>query len=234
MSHIFLATQTASLSIQNSKQRYSIRRVYCVGRNYADHALEMGANPKREKPFFFCKPNDNQAIIHAKPDPMIYLPYPPMTCQLDHEIELVLMIGKQGSNIPAKSANAHIYGYAVGLDMTRRDLQAQMKKDGKPWEIGKAFDGSAIIGQIHLAESVDISSANICLSVNATPKQVGNVNQMIWQTNEIIAQLSTLFTLHVGDVIFTGTPAGVGAVKPGDILHAHIDGLSDVMIKITQ
>lgn len=232
MNFVFSPILTASLAIKDCEQVYGVRRVYCVGRNYADHAREMGANPEREAPFFFCKPNDKEAIISAPAGTPVELPYPLATQQLDYEVELVVLIGKQGTNISAEQADEYIYGYAVGLDMTRRDLQAQMKKGAKPWEIGKAFDGAAVIGQIHPKDEVDVSRSEICLMVNGTPKQIGNVGQMIWRVQEVIAQLSSLFTLHAGDVIFTGTPAGVGATVKGDELFAHIDGLSDVVVRV--
>lgn len=232
MSCVFAPISTARLAIKDSHQHYSVRRVYCVGRNYADHAREMGANPEREAPFFFCKPNDSEAIISAPAGASVDLCYPSVTKQLDYEVELVVLIGKSGVNISAEQADEYIYGYAVGLDMTRRDLQATMKQGAKPWEIGKVFDGAAVIGQVHPKNSVDVSSANICLMVNGAPKQTGNVSQMIWRVQEIIAQLSTLFSLHAGDVIFTGTPAGVGATVKGDELRAHIDGLSEVVVTV--
>lgn len=217
----------ACLPIFNSNQIFPVRRVYCVGRNYAEHAREMGSD-LREPPFFFCKPNDSQAVVSAT-QKILHLPYPPATNQLDYEAELVIALKSGGQNIKAQNAHEHIFGYAVGLDMTRRDLQAQMKDKKRPWEIGKVFDGCAVVGQLHTHANFD-SQARIWLSVNDQIRQDGQISQMIWQIDEIISELSKVFVLSAGDIIFTGTPAGVGCVNQGDVIHAHIDTLSNIKV----
>lgn len=234
MNYAVSPSQPATLPIANSEQVFPVRRVYCVGRNYADHAVEMGSDPNREPPFFFCKHNDEQSIVAILPNEIKDLPYPSQTQNLHYEVELVVAIGKDGKNIDVATATSHIFGYAVGLDMTRRDLQNEMKKIGRPWEIGKAFDYSAPIGQLHtLGDTGEINDGNISLAVNGEIKQQGNINQLIWNVAETIANLSILFELKAGDLIFTGTPAGVGAVVKGDEMVAHIDGLSDIRLLVT-
>ena len=220
------------LPIHDTDQFFPVRRVYCVGRNYADHAREMGSDPTREPPFFFCKANDAQSIIPVSPNKVNDLPYPPKTQNLHYEVELVVAIGQDGANLSAEQAKDLIFGYAVGLDMTRRDLQNAMKQNGRPWEIGKAFDYAAPIGEIYPVATVDIQNAAISLSVNGEPKQQGNINQLIWNVAETIANLSALFKLKAGDLIFTGTPAGVGAVVKGDTLLAKIDGLGNIKLVV--
>ncbi len=216
MNYIFPPMPVAGLPIHGSDQQFPVRRVYCVGRNYADHAREMGSDPDREPPFFFCK-----------------LPYPTKTQALHYEVELVVAIGKAGANVSVAQAHELIFGYAVGLDMTRRDLQNTMKQNGRPWEIGKAFDYSAPIGEIYPVASVaEIQQANISLAVNGAPKQQGNINQLIWNVAETIANLSEFFELKAGDLIFTGTPAGVGAVVKGDSVLAQIDGLGKIELVV--
>lgn len=233
MSFVFKPIETASLSINNSEDLYSVRRVYCVGRNYAAHAREMGSDPDREPPFFFCKPNDNEAIVAAQKDQAVDLPYPPVTQNYHYELELVVAIGRDGHNISVEDAKNHIFGYAIGLDMTRRDLQNAMKKIGRPWEVGKAFDYSAPIGTLHTIEEVgEITEGEIALSVNGEIKQQGNINDLIWNISETIANLSELFELKAGDLIFTGTPEGVGAVVQGDQIYATIDGLNSLTVNI--
>lgn len=233
MNYIFPPVQPASLAIHQSTQRFAVRRVYCVGRNYADHAREMGSDPTREPPFFFCKASDADSIITVPAGQVGRMPYPSQTQNLHFETELVVAIGQAGVNIRRDAAAAHIFGYAIGFDMTRRDLQNDMKQGGKPWEISKAFDHAAPIGTLYPKAAVpDIHNAAITLDVNGELRQSGNVSQMIWQIDEVIANLSTYFTLQPGDLIFTGTPAGVGAVQVGDQLHAQIDGLGSLDVKI--
>lgn len=232
MNYIFPPMSVVGLPIHNTDQFFPVRRVYCVGRNYADHAREMGSDPTREPPFFFCKANDAQSIIPVSPNKVNDLPYPPKTQNLHYEVELVVAIGQDGANLSAEQAKDLIFGYAVGLDMTRRDLQNAMKQNGRPWEIGKAFDYAAPIGEIYPVATVDIQNAAISLSVNGEPKQQGNINQLIWNVAETIANLSELFELRAGDLIFTGTPAGVGAVVKGDTLLAQIDGLGNIELVV--
>lgn len=222
------------LPVRGSQAQFPVRRVYCVGRNYAAHAREMGADPEREPPFFFCKHNDMQSILPVPPQGEVAMPYPSLTQNLHYEVELVIAIGKGGAHIRPENALAHIYGYAVGLDMTRRDLQAAMKNAGRPWEIGKAFDFSAPIGAIcPVADYVgDIQAAEIRLNVNGETKQHSNISHLTWNLAETIAKLSELFALQAGDLIFTGTPEGVGAVVQGDVLHGSIAGLDDIVVKI--
>ena len=232
MNYIFPPMSVVGLPIHDTDQFFPVRRVYCVGRNYADHAREMGSDPTREPPFFFCKANDAQSIIPVSPNQVNDLPYPPKTQNLHYEVELVVAIGQDGANLSAEQAKDLIFGYAVGLDMTRRDLQNAMKQNGRPWEIGKAFDYAAPIGEIYPVATVDIQNAAISLSVNGEPKQQGNINQLIWNVAETIANLSALFKLKAGDLIFTGTPAGVGAVVKGDKMLAQIDGLGSIELLV--
>ena len=232
MNYIFPPMSVVGLPIHNTDQFFPVRRVYCVGRNYADHAREMGSDPTREPPFFFCKAADSESIIPVKADSIANLPYPSKTQNLHYEVELVVAIGQDGANLSAEQAKDLIFGYAVGLDMTRRDLQNAMKQNGRPWEIGKAFDYAAPIGEIYPVATVDIQNAAISLSVNGEPKQQGNINQLIWNVAETIANLSELFELRAGDLIFTGTPAGVGAVVKGDTLLAQIDGLGNIELVV--
>mgnify|MGYP000591385256 FL=1 len=232
MHYIFPPMSVVGLPIHNTDQFFPVRRVYCVGRNYADHAREMGSDPTREPPFFFCKANDAQSIIPVSPNKVNDLPYPPKTQNLHYEVELVVAIGQDGANLSAEQAKDLIFGYAVGLDMTRRDLQNAMKQNGRPWEIGKAFDYAAPIGEIYPVATVDIQNAAISLSVNGEPKQQGNINQLIWNVAETIANLSEFFELKAGDLIFTGTPAGVGAVVKGDSILAQIDGLGKIELVV--
>ncbi|WP_373753844.1 fumarylacetoacetate hydrolase family protein [Neisseria weixii] len=233
MSYVFEPVKTAALPVAGSSDKYSVRRVYCVGRNYAEHAREMGSDPDREPPFFFCKPNDCQSIVPVAANEIVDLPYPGLTSNYHYEVELVVAIGRGGRNIRAEDAQAHIFGYAVGLDMTRRDLQAQMRETGRPWEIGKAFDFSAPIGELHrISETGVLSDAAIELSVNGEIKQSSNINHLTWSVAETIAKLSELFALQPGDLIFTGTPEGVGAVVKGDTIRAKVEGLTSITVCI--
>ncbi|WP_428375090.1 fumarylacetoacetate hydrolase family protein [Lichenicoccus sp.] len=206
---------------------FPVRRVYCVGRNYAEHAREMGADPDREPPFFFSKPAD--ALLAAGAD----MPYPPGTDELHHEIELVAALRSGGSDIAVEDAPRHVWGYGVGLDMTRRDIQAAAKKQGRPWDMAKGFDHSAPIGL--LVPAADIEEAGrgaITLRVNGGIRQQGELGDMIWPLAETIMFLSRLVRLEAGDLIFTGTPSGVGPVKRGDLLEGHIHGVGEVKVRI--
>ncbi len=205
---------------------FPVRRIWCVGRNYADHAREMGHDPNREPPFFFSKPAD--AVVPGGGT----LPFPSLTRDLHHEIELVAAIGKPGENVAVENALDLVWGYAVGLDMTRRDLQGEAKKLQRPWEIGKAFDRSAPISAIVPATRIGHPDKGaIWLKVNGTIRQQGDLNQQIWSVAEAIAHLSRAVALAPGDLIMTGTPAGVAAVKEGDTLEGHIDGIGDLTVR---
>jgi len=207
---------------------FPVHRIYCVGRNYAEHAQEMGFTG-REPPFFFLKPAD--ALVPVADGEVGEIDYPPLTANLHHEIELVVAIGTGGRNIAAVDALQHIWGYAIGLDMTRRDLQNEMKKQGRPWCIGKGFDQSAPIGPLHpITASGALSTGAITLSVNGVQKQQGDLAELIWNVAETIETLSKAWTLQPGDLIFTGTPAGVSAVVAGDVMEGRIAGLG--MLKV--
>lgn len=220
-----------ALPVAGTELCFPVRRIYCVGRNYAAHAREMGADPDREAPFFFQKPAD--AIQLAPPGVTVDHPYPPLTRNYHYEVELVVAIGKGGRNIAVADALDHVAGYAVGLDMTRRDLQGQMKEQRKPWEIGKAFDRGAIIGPLHLVTAVGHPNKGaITLSVNGVIKQSSDLCMMIWSVAEQIAHLSTYDELHPGDLIYAGTPENVGPVAPGDVMLGHIDGLPDISVRV--
>ena len=230
MSYVFPPPAVASVPVHGSTARFAVHRIYCVGRNYAEHAKEMGFTG-REPPFFFMKPAD--AVVPVNANDIGNLPYPSLTANLHHEVELVVAIGKGGKNIPAATALQHVYGYAVGLDMTRRDLQNDMKKQGRPWCIGKGFDHSAPIGPITPAEQAgDVAQAAIWLQVNSQERQRSSVAQLIWSIAETIEHLSAAWTLQPGDLIYTGTPEGVGAVLPGDVLEAGIDGLGELRLRV--
>lgn len=227
------AQPIVGLPVNGSTARFPVRRVYCVGRNYAAHAREMGFDPDREPPFFFCKPNDAESIVPVPAGASITLPYPPRTENYHYEIELVVAIGKQGRDIAPEDAAAHIFGYAVGLDMTRRDLQMRMREQGRPWEIGKAFDYSAPIGPItRIADCGLLDAGAIALSVDGVTVQSSDLAKLIWNVSETIAQLSTLFELRPGDLIMTGTPEGVGAVRSGQRLLGTVDGLTPISVEV--
>jgi fumarylpyruvate hydrolase len=220
----------AAIPIVGSEQTYPVRRVYCVGRNYAEHAQEMGFTG-REPPFFFAKPADS--IVYVAPGETVTLPYPSQTSNVHHEIELVVAIGKRGANIAEQDAAQYIFGYAVGLDMTRRDLQLELRKAGRPWELGKAYDESAPIGPIYpAAQCADMGAARIWLDVNGQMRQDSDTSKLIWNVNETIAYLSRYFELHPGDLIYSGTPAGVGAVVAGDVMTGGVEGLADIRVKV--
>lgn len=232
MSFIFKPMAITGLFIHGSEHKFPVRRVYCVGRNYAAHAREMGFEPDREPPFFFCKPNDLESIVPVN-DQAVDIPYPTETANYHYEIELIVAIGKDAKNVSVEDAMNYIYGYAVGLDMTRRDLQMAMREKGRPWEIGKAFDFSAPIGPIHPIKQVgEINQADIHLTVNGTTRQRSDISYLIWSVAETIANLSTLFELKAGDLIFTGTPEGVGAVVKGDVMRADIAGLTGITVNV--
>ncbi|MBU6490334.1 MAG: fumarylacetoacetate hydrolase family protein [Burkholderiales bacterium] len=220
-----------SAGVASARERFPVRRIYCVGRNYAAHAREMGHDPDREPPFFFTKPAD--ALVYVAPGSTGEFPYPSRTNDVHHEIELVVAIGRAGREIEVDRALDHVYGYALGLDMTRRDLQAEAKKMGRPWDVAKGFDHSAPLGPIHPVSRVGhIGQGAIRLEVNGVEKQRSDLSQLIWSTAETIAYLSTLFELHPGDLIFTGTPEGVGPVVRGDVLTGSVQGLGELNVRV--
>ncbi|NMM15320.1 MAG: fumarylacetoacetate hydrolase family protein [Rhodoferax sp.] len=230
MHYVFNPAPTVSVPIVGTTARFPVHRIYCVGRNYEEHAKEMGFTG-REPPFFFLKPTDALVVVNAGATGT--LPYPSLTQNLHHEIELVVAIGSGGKNIKAADAHKHIFGYAVGLDMTRRDLQNEMKKQGRPWCIGKAFDQSAPIGPITpTAAAGDIATAEIDLQVNGQERQHSQVSKLIWNMAETIEHLSAAWELQPGDLIYTGTPAGVAAVVPGDTLRGSVTGLETLQIAV--
>jgi fumarylpyruvate hydrolase len=209
---------------------FPVRRIYCVGRNYVEHAQEMGFTG-REPPFFFMKPAD--AVVPVAEGETGVIDYPSLTKNLHYEVELVVAIGRGGRNIAAADAFKHIYGYAVGLDMTRRDLQGEMKKQGRPWCIGKGFDQSAPIGPIHpVSATGELGRGAITLSVNGQQRQLGDLSQLIWNVGETIEHLSGAWALQPGDLIFTGTPAGVGPVVAGDVMVGAIEGLGSLRVAV--
>jgi fumarylpyruvate hydrolase len=231
MSFVFAPADPVAVPNAGSQDSFPVRRVYCVGRNYAAHAREMGFDPDREPPFFFCKPAD--AVVPVAQGSTLSLPYPPETANLHYEIELVAAIGKGGANISVDEALQHVWGYAVGLDMTRRDLQMKMREAGRPWELGKAFDQSAPIGPLHPAQSVSgIEQAGIWLQVNGADRQRSDIGKLIWSIAETIAYLSKYFRLEAGDLIYTGTPEGVGPVVRGDKMVGGVDGLGTLSVQM--
>jgi fumarylpyruvate hydrolase len=230
MSFVISPTSIASAAVTGTNDRFPVRRIYCVGRNYEEHAKEMG-HTGREPPFFFMKPAD--ALLPAEAGQVVEMPYPTLTSNLHHEVELVVAIGSGGSHIAASDAHRHIYGYAVGLDMTRRDLQNELKKQGRPWCIAKGFEYSAPMGPITpITQAAGVEQSAITLQVNGQERQRGNVSQLIWNIAETIEHLSAAWTLQPGDLIFTGTPAGVAAVDRGDVLRAAVDGLEPLSVLI--
>ena len=214
------------LPVANSGSLFPVRRVYCIGRNYAAHAIEMGHDPDREPPFFFQKNPNNL-------DPSGVFPYPPHSSDVHHEVEVAVMLKSGGKNIALSDAESHIFGYALSLDMTRRDLQGEQKKMGRPWEIGKAFERSAPIGPVYpVTETGLLNEGAISLTVNGTVRQQGNLNQMIWKVPEMISYLSEYFELAGGDVILSGTPAGVGPVERGDVMELAAEGLDRMIVTV--
>ena len=230
MSYTFDPSPVVSVPVVGKAERFPVHRIYCVGRNYEEHAKEMGFTG-REPPFFFMKPADNVLVVNAGETGD--MPYPSLTKNLHHEIELVVAIGKGGKNIQAADAMSHIYGYAVGLDMTRRDLQNDMKKQGRPWCIGKGFDHSAPIGPITPAALAgDVANAEIYVQVNGQDRQRSNVSQLIWNIAETIEHVSAAWELQPGDLIYTGTPEGVGAVVAGDTMVGAVAGLGQLTVRV--
>jgi fumarylpyruvate hydrolase len=230
MSYVFTPAPPASVPVAGRAERFPVHRIYCVGRNYEEHAKEMGFTG-REPPFFFLKPADT--VVPVNTGETGTMAYPSLTSNLHHEIELVVAIGTGGKNIKAADAHKHVYGYAVGLDMTRRDLQGEMKKQGRPWCIGKAFDQSAPIGPITpAAQAGDVANAEIFLQVNGKDRQRSNVSRLIWNIGETIEHLSAAWELQPGDLIFTGTPEGVAAVVAGDTLVGRVAGLGSLSVRI--
>lgn len=226
-SYVINPPEIPSLPVEGDSKRFAVNRIYCVGRNYADHAREMGHDPDREPPFFFMKPAT--AIVTEGKE----MAYPALSKDVHHEIEMVVALGKGGANIPADKALDHVWGYGVGLDMTRRDLQGEAKKMGRPWDTGKAFDQSAPCSAlVPVSQCGHLVKGRIYLKVNGQVKQDGDLAMMIWNVPDTIAYLSTLFTLMPGDLIFSGTPAGVAAVARGDVLEGHVDGLPALKTKI--
>ncbi|MFM7026758.1 MAG: fumarylacetoacetate hydrolase family protein [Limnohabitans sp.] len=230
MTYLFTPPAPVAVPVKGQTHNFPVHRIYCVGRNYEEHAKEMGFTG-REPPFFFLKPADALVVV---PDGQTgSMPYPSLTSNLHHEIELVVAIGKGGKNIKAADAAQHIYGYAVGLDMTRRDLQNDMKKQGRPWCIGKAFEHSAPIGPITpLAQAGDVNHADIHLQVNGSDRQRSHVNKLIWSVAETIEHLSAAWELQPGDLIYTGTPEGVAAVVKGDLLVGEVAGLGQLKVQV--
>lgn len=219
--YVIAVPQTPSLAVEGQSARFPLRRIYCVGRNYADHAREMGHDPNREPPFFFSKPAD--AVIPASGK----VPYPSLTQELHYEVELVVAIGVGGKNIAVENALNHVWGYTVGVDLTRRDLQAQAKKAGRPWDLSKGFDASAPTNPLLPVSKVGHpAQGRIWLKVNGEAHQQGDLHEQIWQVPEVISILSQAVELQPGDLIYTGTPAGVGEIKPGDVVTGGIDSLS--------
>ena len=218
---------TPSLPVVGSEQRFPVRRIFCIGRNYADHAKEMGSTVDKAAPIFFCKPAD--AVVSDGAD----VPYPQATSDLHHEVEMVVALGDGGRDLTPEQSSALIWGYGVGLDLTRRDLQAQAKAKGNPWDTGKAFDHSAPVSALRAAADVDVNAqTTLQLEVNGSPRQHTTLGEMVHSVPEIIAALSHLFELKAGDLIFTGTPAGVAALQRGDAFHAELQGVAELRGRI--
>lgn len=223
---LFFDIMRPVLEVEDDHRLFSVRRIYCVGRNYVSHIREMQEGDERELPFFFQKPTD--AIVTNGST----IAYPPATKDFQHEVELVVAIGSHGRNITIENALNHVFGYAIGIDMTRRDQQFEARDRRRPWELGKSFDQSAPCGNVRKADKGHINSGQIDLHVNDERRQISDLNLMIWDVPEIISNISTLYDLMPGDLIYTGTPAGVTSVNPGDRLHAKIDGLTDLTVTI--
>jgi fumarylpyruvate hydrolase len=229
MKYAIAAPPVHTLAVAGSEGRFPVHRIFCVGRNYAAHAIEMGKDPTRDAPFFFMKP----AIATVDAANGATIPYPSKTANFHHEIELVLAIGRGGRDIPVERALEHVYGYAVGLDMTRRDLQLDARDKGRPWEFGKSFEQSAPIGAIHRSDAIGhIAQGAISVTVNAQPRQASDISKLIWSVAECVAYLSQFDPLHPGDLIMTGTPEGVNAVVPGDVLRGSIAGLGEIVVTV--
>lgn len=220
------APSVVALPVSGTEDKFPVRRIYCIGRNYAAHAVEMGHDPDRESPFFFQKNPDNL-------DPSGEFPYPDKSSDVHYEIEMAVMLKSGGSNISIETALDHVYGYALSLDMTRRDLQSEQKKSGRPWEIGKAFERSAPVGPIYpVADVGHLDQGKVELKLNGNIQQEGDLNQMIWKVPEMISYLSEYFTLAAGDVILSGTPSGVGPVNKGDVITIAIEGLGSMDVAV--
>jgi fumarylpyruvate hydrolase len=227
MTYVFAPQPIPTLGVAGETARFPVHRIYCVGRNYADHAREMGHDPSREPPFFFYKPADSLLIDGAD------FPYPAQSSDVHHEIELVAALQSGGDNIAEADALSHVYGYGVGLDMTRRDLQGEAKKMGRPWDTGKGFEFSAPCSDLVPASTIGHpSKGRVWLDVNGETKQQGDLADLIWSIPEMIAYLSTLFTLRAGDLIMTGTPAGVGPVKRGDVMSGGVEGVGTITTRV--
>lgn len=227
MTYVIDPPAVSSIAVAGGSGRFPVRRIYCIGRNYAEHAREMGHDPDREPPFFFLKPAD--ALL----GPGLDFPYPPGSKDVHHEIELVAALRSGGRDIAEADALSHVYGYAVGLDMTRRDLQGEAKKLGRPWDVGKGFDKSAPCSDLRPAAEIGHpAKGRVWLKVNGETRQEGDLADLIWSIPEMIAILSRLFTLEAGDIIMTGTPAGVAAVKPGDRLEGGVDGIGTLDLTV--
>lgn len=226
VSYVLPPPPVAAIPIKGSDAMFPVRRIFCVGRNYAEHAIEMGSDPTREPPFYFTKPADAVVINDAD------MPYPPMSKSLHHEMELVVAIGTGGKNIAVADALKHVWGYCCGLDMTRRDLQNEAKKTGRPWDMGKGFDKSAPMGALVPAAGIDPSKGKIELKVNGKVVQTSDLSKLIWSVPEVIANLSELVELAPGDLIMTGTPEGVAAVVKGDVLEGMVESVGEVRTKI--
>lgn len=225
--HVVQAPAPVTLPVRGTQSRFPVHRIYCVGRNYAAHTIEMGGDPNREAPFFFQKNPDNVVLDGGD------FPYPPRSSNVHHEIEMIVALAKGGKDIPVESALDHVYGYAVGLDMTRRDLQDECKKAARPWEIGKAFEHSAPMGEIVPASTIGHpENGAIWLKVNGEIRQQGDLNHMIWKVPEMISYLSGLFELQPGDLIMSGTPSGVGAIVRGDVMEGYVEGVGTLHAKV--
>lgn len=229
--YVVEASPPVTAAVRGTDARFPVRRIFCIGRNYEAHVREMGHDPQRSPPIFFCKPAD--ALLNVPDGEVGRFPYPTSTNNCHHEVEMVVAIGQGGKNIEPAKATAHIFGYALGLDMTRRDLQLGAAKGGQPWETGKAFDHSAPIGPITpLSQSGPINAGEISLTVNGETRQQADLKQLIWSVDEMIATLSTLFELKAGDLIFTGTPEGVASVVPGDLMVVRCDSLGELHVRV--
>ena len=225
--YIFAPPANPVLPIRGSSKVFPVHRIYCVGRNYAEHAIEMGHDPNREAPFFFQKNPDSLVLSGSD------FPYPDKSNDVHHELEMVVALKSGGKDISVDKALDHVFGYAVGLDMTRRDLQGEAKKAGRPWEVGKAFERAAPCSEIVPASEIGHpSKGKVWLKVNDALKQEGDLNQLIWKVPEMISYLSGLFVLQAGDLIYSGTPAGVGPVKRGDMLLGGVDGIGELRIRV--
>lgn len=233
MSYVVEPAEVVAVPVVGESGQFPVRRIYCVGRNYASHAREMGSDPTREPPFFFTKANDQQSVVITPAGGRASIEYPSLTNNLHYELELVLAIAKNGKNIPVEEAEDYIYGYAVGLDMTRRDLQNDFKQGGRPWEMAKAFDQAAVIGPISPKATVGaINSGAIELLVNDKTAQKADLDELIWCNAEVISRLSEYVELRAGDLIYTGTPEGVGPVVAGDVMVGHIEGLASIEVLV--